>query len=88
MSINIQRDGDNYNVYNFSRTISRDDLEDQLQQLQFELNVINWIENNVPQPARILEYLEAFQGLTSVIGILEKKDRLEKQIAAIEEVLL
>lgn len=85
--IHVTKVGDEYEVYKYSKTFSQEEAVAHRNQLQFELNVINWIEANAPDPGRIIEYLEVFQGLTSVDGILQKKQRLQQQIDFIDSVL-
>jgi len=85
--IHIIKDNEAYKVYNYSKEFTQEQVEEKLAQHKFELNVINWLENNAPQPGRILEYLEVFQGLTSIQGILEKKERLQNQIDKITLIL-
>ena len=85
--IHVTKVGDEYELYQYSKKYTEEEVIARRDQLQFELNVINWIQNNAPEPSRIIKYLEVFQGLTSVQGILEKKQRLQQQIDFIDSVL-
>ncbi len=85
--IHVEKVGSNYEVYNYSKKFTGPEVLAHLDKMKFELAVMTWFQDNLPQPARIIEYLEVFQGLTSVQGCLEKKARLQQRIDEIEALM-